>query len=384
MNKTILFCILLIPALSSAQTQKYQLGGYIKYLYSNSDIPSIGRVSDHLIHSRVNSKFFLNDNFTAAAELRNRFFYGGSVEKIPGFLSSVKGNHDLGNADILWWNTASSIGYSELDRLWVDGTFDRIQVTAGRQRIAWGTSLVWNPSDLFNPLSILDFDYEERPGVDAVRLQYFSSEVSKIELAVKPGSTSSSSIIAGKILFNQWNYDFHMLGGVKGRSPFLGTAWAGDIAGGGFRGEIVSRKIDAETATLFPSLKNSWTTSISLSGDYTFTNNTYIHTEALYNDRGVTHNTAYAIPLSQSLGLLSPARWSLFQELSFDIHPLIRISGFVIYNPTDHSLAWVPSLAWSALENFDVSIFGLFFAGNSLSEYGSYQQSAFVRGKYSF
>ncbi|MBI2427829.1 MAG: hypothetical protein HYV29_03375 [Ignavibacteriales bacterium] len=376
--------ILLFPFLLFAQSESYQFGGYAKYLYSNADNPAFGRVDDHIIHSRLNSKFFFSEEITATAELRNRVFFGGSVEKTPNFLSTIQSDHDFGNADIVWWNTHSSVAHSELDRFYVDATYEKFQFTLGRQRVAWGTALAWNPTDLFNPLSILDFDYEERPGVDAIRGQYFMSEVSKVEIALKPGKTKSRSVIAGKILLNQWNYDFHILGGAHGENPFFGAEWAGDIAGAGFRGEAAIRRIGDETKILFPSLNATWSTSAVLSADYTFANNTYLHTEILFSDQGVTRNAAAFLPASLSLGLLSPARWSLFQELSFDVHPLVRLSGFIIYNLNDASSALVPSVSWSALENFDVTLFGLIFSGDALTEYGGYGQTVFIRAKYSF
>ncbi len=376
--------LLFFPFILFAQTENYQLGGYAKYLFSSADIPVLGRVNDHIFHSRINSKYFFSESVTVAAELRNRIFFGGSVEKTPDFLSTIKSDHDFGNADIVWWNSHSSVAHSELDRLYLDATYNKFQFTLGRQRVAWGTALVWNPTDLFNPLSILDFDYEERPGVDAIHAQYFTSEVSKVELAVKPGKTKSRRVIAGKILLNHWNYDFHILGGTHGDNPFFGVEWAGDIAGAGFRGEATVKKINDEMKQLFPIVTGSWSTSAVLSADYTFTNNTYIHTEVLYNDQGVTKNSSLFLPISLSLGLLSPARWSLFQELSFDVHPLVRVSEFIIYNPNDRSSAFVPSATWSALENFDVSFFGLIFSGKPLTEYGDYGQSLFIRGKFSF
>ena len=384
MKNLLFFTLLLNPFFLNAQSESYQLGGYAKYLYSNTDNPVFGRVNDHIIHSRINSKYFFSEAITAAAELRNRIFLGGSVEKTPDFLSTIKSGHDFGNADIVWWNTHSSVAHSELDRFYVDATYEKFQLTLGRQRVAWGTALVWNPTDLFNPLSILDFDYEERPGVDAIHAQYFTSEVTKVEIAVKPGKTTSRGVIAGKILLNSWDYDFHILGGAQGKNPFFGFEWAGDIAGAGFRGEVATKNISEETKKLSPTLNASWSTSAVLSADYTFTDNTYLHTEILYNDEGVTENAPAFLPVSLSLGLLSPARWSLFQELSFDVHPLVRVSGFVIYNPNDQSSAFVPSATWSALENFDVSFFGVIFSGDALTEYGGYGKSLFLRGKYSF
>lgn len=384
MKKFAAFVCFSLSCLLIAQTESYQLGGYAKYLYSNADNPAFGRVSDHIVHSRINNKYFITEGLTAAAELRTRVFFGGSVEKMPNFLSAITSDHDFGNADIVWWNTHSSAAHSEPDRLYVDASHEKFQGTIGRQRIAWGTALVWNPTDFFNPLSILDFEYEERPGVDAVRVQYFMSEVSKVEITVKPGKSRSRSIVAGKILLNQWGYDFHILGGVQGENPSFGAAWAGDIGGAGFRGEAVMKRIGQEVKRIFPSPNGSWSATVVLSADYTFTDNTYLHTEALYNNQGVAANAAAFLPVSLSLGLFSPARWSLFQELSFDVHPLVRLSGFVIYNPSDGSTAIVPSATWSIMENVDASFFGLIFSGAPGTEYGGYGRSFFLRGKFSF
>ena len=381
---TLFLCGLIFSRLGLAQTNSPEIGGYVKYMFSNAELPSIGRVNDHLLHSRLNGGLFLSEDVRFALEVRNRFLWGGSVEQTPAFLSTIRSKHEFWKGEIIWWNNPSSVGYSEVDRLWLDVTHKELEVTLGRQRIAWGTAFVWNPTDVFNPLSILDFDYEERPAVDAVRLQYYSSQVTKIEVAVKPGATSSTGIVAGKVLLNQWNYDFHLLGGAQGKEPFVGFAWAGDIAGAGFRGEIITKRIAGKIRDLYPSIRDSWSTTVVLSADYTFTDNTYLHSEFLYNSSGVAGNAFGARPVSQSLGLLSPARWSIFQELSFDIHPLVRVSGFVLYNPTDHSAALVPSVTWSALENLDISFFGILFSGNPSTEFGGLGESFFFRGKYSF
>jgi hypothetical protein len=383
MKKIVCFLFMIsFPLL--AQSEGYQLGGYAKYLFSTSDVPTIGNMNDHILHARLNSRFFINEKMTVSAEVRNRILFGGSVEKNPNFLSTIRSSHEFENFDVVWWDKNSSVGYSELDRLWFDASFGKFQCSVGRQRIAWGTALVWNPTDLFNPLSILDFDYEERPGVDAVRFQYFNTEVSKIEVVIKPGKTRNGNVIAAKVLFNNWNYDLHLIGGIRAYKAFAGFSWAGDIQGAGFRGEVFTSQVNDDAAVLFPALNNAWYSTIALSADYSFPTTLYIHSEILYNDRGVTSNATTAIPLMQSLQLLSAARWSLFQEVAYELHPLVRGSVFIIYNPNDGSSAIVPSVTWSAMENFDVSFFGLFFSGDSSTEYGNYGTSVFLRGKYSF
>ena len=54
-----------------------------------------------------------------------------------------------------------------------------------RQRVNWSQTLIFNPNDIFNGYSFFDFDYPEKAGSDAVRLYYYPSVVSVIEVAAK-------------------------------------------------------------------------------------------------------------------------------------------------------------------------------------------------------
>ncbi len=86
------------------------------------------------------------------------------------------------------WNIVDENSFflnTTIDRLWLDLNFNKFQARIGRQRINWGQTFVWNPNDIFNAYSFFDFDYTERPGSDAIRLQYYPSFSSAIELAAK-------------------------------------------------------------------------------------------------------------------------------------------------------------------------------------------------------
>ena len=89
------------------------------------------------------------------------------------------------------WNILTEKSFflnTTIDRLWVDFNYGKLQVRAGRQRINWGQTLIWNPNDIFNAYSFFDFDYIERPGSDAVRVQYYPGSSSSVEAAVKVNS----------------------------------------------------------------------------------------------------------------------------------------------------------------------------------------------------
>jgi hypothetical protein len=364
-----------------SQPSWMQLGGYVKSLTSRTSTPDDSVFYDHLLHARLNSQWFPQATINGTMDFRFRWYYGPSVERVPDFSRQLGYDAGFGKLGVVLWDEPKSVAYGEIDRLflnWVPGPW---QVTVGRQRVAWGTNLVWNVIDLFNPLSILDFDYEELPPSDAVRVQYYTGAVSKVELAIRPGSRAVKSISAAQWTTNRWNYDFHFLGGVRGTAWFGGTGWAGDIAGAGFRGEALVAGIPPELQ--LPE-GNTRMLSAALSGDYTFPNSFYIHTEAMYNSEGVTADAALARPRAVALGLLSPARWSLFQEFSYNVSPLVRAGAFAIYNPNDHSAVIFPSVTWSVITNLDLSFLALFFSGAPLTEYGGLGTLAYLRLKWSF
>ena len=124
--------------------------------------------------------------------------------------------------------------------------------------------------------------------------------------------------------------------------------------------------------------------AVALSGDYTFTNTFYIHTEVLFNNNGKTSNTFLFLPEAYSLGMLTPARWSIYQEFAYEITPLMRGSLFGIFNPNDGSYAIVPSVTYSLFTNLDLLFIAQVFEGDKLTEFGEYGSSFFFRIKYSF
>ena len=394
--KFLLILLLLLSASASAQLPVTDVYGYAKYLFGTTKYPFYNeRFVDHLIHARLNTRWYPLSSLTAALEFRFRAYYGESVEKIPNFLDQIKSHHQFADLDAVLWDKGKSLGYLETDRLWLDWVKDKFEVTVGRQRIAWGTSWVWNPTDLFNPQSPLDFDYEELPGTDALRFQYYTGPVTKVEAAVRPAKTVDRMIAAGLVSFNNWDYDFNLIGGVKDNRWVVGGGWSGDILDAGFRGEFtVTQKPETiqkykNLSVILPvyepisSFKDP-VFSFVLSGDYTFPNSFYIHTEVMYYNAGKTEYTGLYQQEALDLGMLSPSRWSIYQEFSYDITPLLRGSLFGIFNPDDKSYVIVPSASYSVITNLDLYVIALLFNGDTLTQYGDYGSSLYVRVKYSF
>lgn len=368
--------------------QDFQLGGYTKYLLSSYKIQNINEnLIDHTFHSRINLKYFVSDYFTLSAGIRDRMIVGESIEKIPGYVNDIsKDEYSLKLSSFIW-KEKKSINFIEVDRLWYDFNFEKIQLSFGRQRIAWGTSWVWNITDLFNPLSILDFDYEERPASDAIRLQYFPSVNSKIDFATKFGKERKDFTSAIQFYYNQWEYDFYFLVGYHRLRPVVGFSWSGDILDAGFRGEALASPPPNQTK--FNSQNNFSNEkrvqlSVVLSLDYTFENSFYIHSELMFNNIGKSEKIGLFVKDAMDIGMLSASKINLFYQLGYNLSPLSRIDLITLHNPIDNSFAVLPTFSYSIIENLDLSLISLFTEGDDFDEYSPDSKMFFLRLKYSF
>lgn len=308
--------------------------------------------SANLIHNRLNCKWLISPAFTASLELRNRFLSGSMLKDFPGYNKAFETDNGLLDLSENIFDKKSFLLNSSIDRAWIQYTSDRIQFTAGRQRINWGQTFVWNPNDIFNSYSYFDFDYEEKPGSDAVRMQYYAGPSSVFEIAAKYDKQRKATI-AGLYRFNKWKYDIQFLGGIAEQNDFvIGTGWSGQLFDGGFRGEVTF---------FYPEKNFNDTTGIIIASagyDYTFKNSMFLQLEALYN--GNKNSSNILSPGQFSMSNVNPKNLflsdcSFFGALSYPVTPLINASLSAITNPKNKMFFAIPSLSLSLKENLELS-----------------------------
>ncbi len=347
----------LIPFSSNPQDSGKQthfvFNGYVKDMQTfifqdlNSDL-----ISANLVHNRLNLKWFVSSSFTAAIELRNRLLVGNLLTGYPGYNQTFE--VDQGITDLSWnlIDQKSLLFNTSADRLWLQYSRDKFQITAGRQRINWGQTFVWNPNDIFNSYSYFDFDYEEKPGSDAIRFQYYTTPSSVVEFAIKSNNLNQATL-AALYRFNRWNYDFQFIGGVVDQNDLvIGTGWSGQIAKGGFRGEasyFIQEKKLSDSSSVFLA---------DIGYDYTFKNSLFLQFEFLYNsNRQSTGNFEMNLLNSQVMSAknLFLSECSLFGSLSYPFTPLITGSFAGIGNPKNKMFFVIPSISISLLENLELT-----------------------------
>jgi len=252
MKKIFIYILVaLFPLVSFGQEEKpknWSLSGYVKNLQTviiqDVSIPQIGFdttlvLNDNLIHNRLNFKWYPNENWTFKADLRTRLFFGEIVKSTPNYGELVgDANNDFFDLSVLLVDQPSFVAHTMLDRLYLEYVKGNWEVRLGRQRINWGINTIWNPNDIFNAFAFTDFDYEERPGSDALRVQYYTGFASSIEVAVKAFDKWEDAVAAAMIKFNKWNYDFQILTGVVNEEWVIGGGWAGNIKNASFKGEL--------------------------------------------------------------------------------------------------------------------------------------------------
>jgi len=372
--------MLFFSGLLWGQDKNWSLNGYLKDMqliyYAE---PTQSWTNQNLVHNRLNFKWYPSSSIVLVAEMRNRFFTGKLVRDIPGYGQLIDQDNGFWDLSTLLIDRNGSVFHSMIDRVYLDYSIGDLQIRFGRQRINWGINLVWNPNDVFNTYSFLNFDYEERPGTDALKVQYYTSETSSLELVYQMGENSDERALATRFRFNKWNYDFQLLGGWVEEDLVFGTGWSGDIYGGGFRGELtwfVPRENRGEEALL-----------ASVSGDYSFPSSLMLHAGFLYNSTG-TNDPIYQSGLfaadAASPRALSRGENAIFGQISYPVTPLFTTSLSVIANPSDGSFVLNPSLGYSLVTNLDLLLVGQHFFGSDFTEYGNIGQAFFLRLKWSF
>ncbi len=382
---SILFLFLAI-SLSAQENQSKQrnwtLNGYVKYMQTIS-FTELDKdwMTDNLIHNRLNFNWNINDKLTFNTQMRNRIYYGETVSNFPKYSDIIDYEKGFLDMSFIVFEGKSVFMQSTFDRLYLDYNLNKIQITVGRQRINWGQTFVWNPNDLFNSYSFFDFDYEEKPGSDALRVQFYPSYSSKLDVVIKLDHESKVTA-AALYRFNKWSYDIQFLGGYYAETDI--------VIGGGFSGSLLKGGLRGELSYFHPKDNFSDTTGtfvMSIGYDYTFTNSLMLQFEALYNGYGKqsgNFNIAEFYFMQMSPQNLSLTEYSFMAQASYPITPLFNATISAMYNPNDNSIYFGPSADYSLKDNLELSIYTQYFTSQTPVEEGGKGAFIYWRLKWSF
>lgn len=360
---------------SLLKKKRWDYSGYIKDLaWVRADKNFGNGYATNLVHNRMNVKWNPSQNVSGRIEIRNRFYCGDDVRVIPNFKEQLRNQNEAINLSAKWWSGHSSVFHSAIERLWMEYRKTKWNVRTGRQRINWGITNTWNPNHLFNTYNFLDFDFEERPGSDAVKFQYLIGDVSNIELAY--AKTQKHSITAVKYFTNYKKYDLQAIAGIYQNTFTAGLGWAGSISDVGFKGEAQFYGDQKDSSSNF---------TATIEADYIFKNGWYLSSAILYNQKGL-HG-----PISEETNIvfdasprnLMPAKWNALITSSKEFTPLFNGSINIVYSPQVNMVILFPSFRYNLKPNLDLDfVWQSFFA--EVRKFQALTHTAFLRLKWSF
>lgn len=389
--RKILFAFFLIAYFGSVSSQEkekkernWTLNGYIKDMGSYTFVGE-EKQWDNLIHNRLNFKWYPHQNIKVIAEMRNRAFMGSlledSIYREVLFVPSLEAADDYFNLSTNV-QVDNIVFHFMLDRLYFQYNKGNFEGKVGRQRINWGINTVWNPNDIFNAFSFFDFDYEERPGSDALVLRYYTGIASSIEFAGK--FADSLEVFTGALMWktNFKKYDFQVLGGLSNMNMVIGGGWAGNIKKAGFKGEgsyFIPLEDAQDSIEVF---------SATASLDYSFKNSLYLMGSVLYSSNGSV-NPSFGEQVNYYTGnisakYLSPYRYSVFGQVSYQFHPLIVGGAGIIGYPGSYDAFVGPMITFSLLQSLDLDFFAQVLFSEINEVYQATTQAYYLRLKYSF
>lgn len=337
-------CFLAIPSYG------WELGGY----YENDGIGLVKRTGGAVVGdmNRLRLKLDQKAGDNIALHLESHYNLFIKSESIP-----LSGVNDL---DQLVW-----------DRVYVKLYSQSANLTVGKQRIAWGSGTIWNPTDVFNPF-VMSFAVkeEETTNVEALRLEAplgsaggLDAYLSKTKKGLRAKTTHGLFDIALSYVD-------------LGDNGFqLGFDSSGDFMSAGVRTELVLKS---------PAGSNAYIQSV-LGMDYTLDNGVGLNFEYFFNGLGKKNKDNYDWANLAAGNISQLGMDYLFISANKIIDELTQVRCSLIGNLDDMSYLIYPQYSRNISQNVDLNLEGMWLAGPDGSEYNTAMTNvAMARVIYSF
>jgi hypothetical protein len=374
--------ILLLAGVSAIaqQNPKWDVNGYVKSMQTIAAGESLDDyLFDQLFHHRLNVAFYPGEHWALHGQLRTRMFLGDIVRSFDRYGTIIDdANDDFFDMGFNIVDRHNFVWNTTIDRLYVEFMKGKWELAAGRQRINWGMASFWNPNDLFNAISFTDFDYEEGPGSDAVRISFYPSQKHGLQLAGKAADDWDEAVLALMYKTNWKTYDLQFLAGRFMTDYTIGGGWAGNLKDASFKGEW---------SIFFP---QDWDDgvefNITAGVDYGFQNGMYLNSGYLYTSQAEDELTALLFTnLLVNAKNLYVFTHSIYSSWLYPATPLLNVGLTVVLSPVENVPLFVnPTLTYSVAENWDLDFVSQMLLGNSNDKYRMVFHGYFFRVKFSY
>jgi hypothetical protein len=376
MNRLRLLLLLLAMSLAAnaqaapdSSNFQYRFGGYFKSLLTTSHSFFTGDAyGDDLNRLRLSFDGGWRRSLLVHVEYDNELHFGNLISE-PDF-NLVRQRQDDSYFDLLhiwvdekhaYWDTSLYRGYLTLH-------YNNMELTVGRQRIAWGTAHFWSPTDVFNPISPLQIEADERQGADAAQLSLRLPKRVRWSLVYAPQNGINRSTEATRIARTIHNFDVAALGGRFAEDWMIGGNFAGQWRGAGLRGELTYTW--RGNRSLLKSSALRWT----LGSDYAINNKWYVLGEYFYNQgqpAGFTPGQGFdpSVLLRFTNQIFTLQHQFVSVGARYSVTPLLNLQTYAVAEPAGPSVFFMPVVSYNLSSNTDLSSGGQLFASSPSGEF---------------
>ncbi len=354
------FAFQLYGASLYADETEIRAGGYIKnfFILSDSDT-NINPEAFSRLRLSLNMKTSDDSSFEFAYELLPRLrdqneISAGAVLPVPALFAYRAIDFD----EIIYPDDQEAgkdfVLLQNLDRALVTLSTRSLDISIGRQPIAFGSAHVINPTDIIAPFTYNTIAKEELAGTDAVRVKIPISEMGEFDIGVVFGDDFEPAESAGfiRVKTYQMQTDITFMTMVFRENILLGIDLVRSIGGANTWFEA------AQTLAEGASRENYF--RLSIGADYSFTDGLYTYIEYHYSGAGADSSEHYFDAINEtafregSVYLLG--RHYIAPGFTYEITPLLIFNAQALVNINDLSALGTTGLEYSVSDNIYLNV----------------------------
>ena len=358
--------LLFFSAATLSQAMSMDFKGSGRFLGTYSHNPDIRLIYPHDYDKftagilRLIASGNLTDSATFKINTVHEFNHASSAPSTGLFTTGGRVNSGYRHPDLTWeWSDHtgsiySTQGVSAIDQAYIKLSHGTVEMELGRQPINLATCFYFTPNDFFQPFSAQAFNRIYKPGVDALRLRYFASELAETGIICAAGYDDREP---------DWDHSALMgygqtLLGVFEISGLAGKIDSALVAGGAIQGEIGSFGVRGEGHGYFPTDKDEKNAIHAAAGiDRLWPNTFHLMVEYLFLSDGESDESRYMIHHLNTAGTgVFAGRHYGAVGVSYELHPLVTVSGSVVQNLIDLSASITGTMTWSLADEADMIV----------------------------
>lgn len=268
--------------------------------------------------------------------------------------------------ELSWSALDESSGFSvrgRMDRLSLRLRLPHMDFTVGRQPVSFGSAWFFTPLDLVAPFSPTVIDREYKPGVDAVRADFYIGTAGQVTaVAAYAGSWGLDGLVLaahGRVNVGLW--DISLLLAAVHEDFVVGLDAAGSIGDISVRAAVTYTVPPEDAEDEEPFLR------LVFGADYRFQSGITVLGEVYYQGIGESRPSRY-LAFASSDRFSRGELWSmgrLYGALSVaaELNPIVSINAAITVNILDGSALFSPGLSWSISGNADLVVGAMFALG---------------------